>query len=210
MDRKADLGRNVPPSRETIGRIHKAAVRKVVEEEEIKKAPDDQEITRVSLDLETMRKEQCSLIAKQEKKYGATVDTINTLQSDIYKAKGVNNDLIAEMKAEKDRLLYLQSHFSDLRRKFESYKSTLKLLKKEKELWEDSRTLLVETEEKCKRLTKSNRHLRALLLKHHINPDVDASTMGNTIHIRKPKVERKPINAVSPRSRISVDSVTWR
>lgn len=128
------------------------------------------ELVALVSDLEKLKRENDWLLQKQEAKFGVTVDNAGTLKQELAKAKAINSSLLEEIELGKAKCDRLYEDFVELQTKFETCEQKLKQYRRGKKQWDDTRERLRIADDRCRRLIITNKNLKSLLLKNHINP----------------------------------------
>lgn len=142
-------------------------------------------------DLERLRRENEFLLHQQENKFGVTVDTADALKHELTKAKAMNNDLLSDISAGKEKCDRLYEDFLELQEKFYGCEKQLKKYRKDKKNWDETNDKLRIAEDRCRRLVSKNKALKFVLLKNGIKPDTDrknAELRPETKVLKKHKV----------------------
>ena len=124
-------------------------------------------------DLERLRRENDFLLHQQESKFGVTVDTADALKHELTRAKAINNDLLGDISAGKEKCDRVYVDFVELQEKFEGCERQLKQYRKEKKHWDNTFDKLRIAEDRCRRLVSKNKALKFVLLKNGIKPDAE-------------------------------------
>ena len=165
-------------------------------------------VTLVS-ELEKLKRENDSLLLKQEAKFGVTVDNAGSLKHELTKAKAINHSLLEEIKLGKEKCDRLHEDFLELQAKFESCERQLKQFRKEKKTWEDTKERLRIADDRCRRLVIRNKNMKTLLLKNRINPGTASIDEGKgTVKEKKLNIS-KHVRKVHDNRQKSSKTMQW-
>lgn len=164
------------------------------------------EIQSMTFKLNGMQRENDKMRKSQEMRYNSTVESVENLRAKLEKAKGDNATFLGEISDERDNFDRLKMELVELKSKFIACRKELQSLRKENQVWDDTKELLKTSEGRCRRLTKINSSLKTLLLQHNIDPDPCTKSKNKV----KPFAQiRKPINAIAVRRKLSPNKVSW-
>ena len=175
---------------------------------QILKTVTRRELAGLVCDLERLRRENEFLLHQQETKFGVTVDTADALKRDLDKAKAINNDLLGDIAASKEKHDRLYEGLIELQEKFDACEMQLKKYRKEKKHWDNTNDRLRVVEDRCRRLVSKNKALKFALLKNGIKPDTD---MKNATFESESKVLKNHIvtSKVKSNEKAAPKTIRW-
>ena len=132
------------------------------------------------LEMEDVKRENDRLRRQQEDTYGITMDTVDRMRHELERARTTRMFLLEDIENRKQRCEKMETDMFELNMKLESFTKKINEYKKMQNEWEESSEKLVKTEERCERLTKINKNMRMLLIKHHIDPKTVDFDSGKT------------------------------
>ncbi|KAH3862684.1 hypothetical protein DPMN_025657 [Dreissena polymorpha] len=156
------------------------------------------------MELDLVKRENERLRRQQEDTFGVTADSVDRMKKELERAKTTRMFLLEDIEVRKGKSEKMEADIFELNMKLESFNKKLNEYNQMRDEWMNTSEKLQKTEEKCEKLTKVNKNLRLLLLKHHIDPksvDFDngrskksaASDKGPVRSILKPSgLKRKP------------------
>ena len=124
-------------------------------------------INKVEKDTNRIRK-------RQRFEYGMTLDEIDSIREEIESIKVQNAKLYEEMAHSKAISDKLEKELEDTKRRYSETKEKLIDSKRESKTWQETKEKLIRTEARVNQLFKRNRKLRTVLLKHKVDPNIDA------------------------------------
>lgn len=114
--------------------------------------------------------------------FGATLDMVEEIRTSLINVKATNVRLYREMGETKEMHDKLEHELLDVKRKFKDTMTLVNKFKKESKEWEATSEKLIKSEARCQHLTQTNKHLKDLLLKHHIDPNTDVHELMREEH----------------------------
>ena len=132
------------------------------------------------LEMEDVKRENDRLRRQQEDTYGITMDTVDRMRHELERARTTRMFLLEDIENRKQKCEKMETDMFELNMKLESFTKKINEYKHLQNEWEEASVKLVKTEEKCERLTKINKNMRMLLIKHHIDPKTVDFDSGKT------------------------------
>lgn len=163
----------------------------IIAEEQAQKA---REIKELEEKIAYYKKDNEKLLRQQTAKFGLTLDNLEVVREELDQARLTNDSLYRDLESKKEECDKLQSTMDNVLKKISEAMIDSSDLNRERRIYEQEREQVARNEIRIHQLVQSNKDMRALLLKHKINPNVDASK----IHVK----------SSSPRSEISHKSST--
>ena len=99
---------------------------------------------------------------------------VEDIKTSLIQVKATNVKLYKEMGETKDLHDKLEVELKEVKQKFNDTMELMNKFKKDSKMWATTTEKLVKSEARCNNLAQTNKRLRDLLLKHHINPNTDA------------------------------------
>lgn len=150
------------------------------------RAEKERDIKELRAKIQLLKRDSEKMVRNQQLKFGTSLDDMKTLQSDLDQAKAINDALLKEVEGKRMESDRLQSVMDEIIYKINDVMLEASDLNREKRLYEANVHKIERMEAQCQRLIKSNRNLRAVLLKNHLDPTADANT------IRTPPPQKEP------------------
>ena len=122
------------------------------------------------LEMEDVKRENNRLRRQQEDTYGISLDTVDRMRHELERARTTRMFLLEDIENRKQRCEKMETDMFELNMKLESFTKKINEYKKMQNEWETTSEKLTKTEERCERLSKINKNMRMLLIKHHIDP----------------------------------------
>lgn len=145
-------------------------------------------------EMDAVKRENERLRRQQEDTYGISLDTVERMKKELERAKTTRMFLLEDIDIRKAKSEKMEAEIFELNMKLESFTKKINEYNKMKDEWEDVSNKLARTEEKCEKLTKVNKNLRMLLVKHHIDPkSVDFDSARSKVSSKSEKGPMKPI-----------------
>ena len=132
------------------------------------------------LEMEDVKRENDRLRRQQEDTYGITMDTVDRMRHELERARTTRMFLLEDIENRKQKCEKMETDMFELNMKLESFTKKINEYKHLQNEWEEASEKLVKTEERCERLTKINKNMRMLLIKHHIDPKTVDFDSGKT------------------------------
>jgi chromosome segregation ATPase len=145
-------------------------------------------------EMDAVKRENQRLRRQQEDTYGVSMDTVDRMKKELERAKTTRSFLLEDIEVRKAKSEKMEADIFELNMKLESYTKKINELNSMKNEWIENSEKLVRTEEKCEKLSKVNKNLRLLLVKHHIDPksvDFDSGKSKNSY--KSERIPPKPI-----------------
>lgn len=171
-------------------RKQRDAYNAIIAEEQAEK---EREIQELQDKIQYYKKDNEKLLRQQTTKFGLTLDNMKVVKEELEQARSTNDSLYREVEARKEECDKLQNTMDDVIRRINDLMIESSDLNHEKRVFEKEREQLARNEIRIHQLVQSNKDLRALLLKHKINPNTDAS--------------RLRVKTTSPRSEVSQSNI---
>ena len=145
-------------------------------------------------EMDAVKRENVRLRRQQEDTYGVSMDTVDRMKKELERAKTTRMFLLEDIEVRKAKSEKMEADIFELNMKLESYTKKINELNAMKNDWIDNSEKLVRSEEKCEKLSKVNKNLRMLLMKHRIDPksvDFDSGKSKNSY--KSERIPPKPI-----------------
>ena len=152
------------------------------------------------MEMSEVKKENERLRRQQQDTSGISMDTVERMKKELERARTTRMFLLEDVEIRKAKSEKMEAEIFELNMKLESFQKKINHYNKMRDEWEETRETLVRTEEKCDRLTKINKNLRMLLVKHHIDPKTVEFDSGKSKRsARSDKASDAPLKAHSVR-----------
>lgn len=123
--------------------------------------------------IKYLRRDNDRMQRRQMTEYGMTLDMLEDLKITLEVTKTNNDKLHEDMLEAKDLHDKLEIELRETKRKFSDAAKKMNALEKESKVWTSTNEHNLKSELRFNALRRSNKKLKILLMKHHINPDTD-------------------------------------
>ena len=144
------------------------------EQVEQERAERERDIKELRAKIEYLKRDSEKIIRNQQLKFGTTLDDMKTVKSDLELAKAINDALLKEVESKRQECDRIQDDMDEIIHKINNVMLEASDLNREKKIFEANTQKIARAEAKCQQLIKSNRDLRSVLLKNHLDPTADA------------------------------------
>lgn len=177
--------KNINPikrSSETVGRAgdirrQRDAMAAKIEEE---KAEQEREMKELRDRIRFYKADNAKLLRQQTAKFGLTLDSLKDVQSDLSRARYINDSLFREVEARKEECEKLEHERDTVLQRINELAIEDYEFQREKRSHERELEQVHENYSKIQSLVKANKDMRTSLIKHKINPSSDASKLKMT------------------------------
>lgn len=144
---------------------------------EDRKKEHDIQVKETKGTIKFLKKDNERLIRKQNMNFGATLDVVEEIKSSLISVKATNVKLYREMGETKEMHDNIEAELKAVKLKFSDTMTLISKFKKDSKEWVATREKLLKSEARCHNLLQTNKRLKDLLLKHHIDPNADVHEM---------------------------------
>lgn len=146
------------------------------------------------MEMDVVRKENERLRRQQEDTQGISMDTIDRMKKELERARTTRSFLLEDIEIRKAKSERLEAEIFEMNMKLESYMKQINEYSRQKDMWQETSEKLQQMEQKCEKLSKTNKNLRMLLVKHHIDPksvEFDSGKSKRSVHSEQAPVGPK-------------------
>lgn len=143
------------------------------EQLDIKQSENEREIIKTLEKIKYLRKDNDRMQRRQIAEYGMTLDMLDELKDTLDSTKASNDKLHEDMVEAKTLHDKLEVELKETQQRYSDALQKINDLHKETKVWQATKEQFLRSEERCTGLTRNNKKLRIILLKHHIDPNAD-------------------------------------
>lgn len=143
------------------------------EQLDMKQIENEREIRKTLDKIRILRKENDRMQKRQIAEYGMTLDSYEELKASFEQTKANNDKLHEDMVESKTLHDKLEVELKETKKRFAETLNKMNKLEKQTKVWTKTKEHFLKSEQRCSELQRNNKKLRIILLKHHIDPNVD-------------------------------------
>ena len=137
-------------------------------------------------------------------KFGTSLDMVKEIKSSLTSVKATNVKLYREMGETKDLHDRLEVELKEVKHKFSDTIELINRFKKDSKVWAVTTEKLMKSEARCNNLVQTNKRLKDLLLKNHINPNTDARELMHEEQEDRESVKSDKTFPKNPKKKMTV------
>lgn len=178
LERSTARNSTVDPVKQTVNkelqqREKKEIISNYQEQLDSKQTENVNEVKHAQGTLIYLRRDNDRMQRRQMAEYGMTIDMLEDLKISLDATKTNNDKLYEDMLEAKDLHDKLEIELKETKRRFSDAAQKINALEKESKVWTSTNEQYLKSELRFNALRRSNKKLKILLMKHHINPDTD-------------------------------------